>query len=519
MQPEGEIVKSRIAAPDRGTVLIVFAVLFIVALIPVLIVRVAALEDYPQHLARVYILGNLEKSAFLRQYYVPNWGFQPNLAIETVLLPLTKVVSIDFAGKFFLALLLLNLSSGTLALHRVIHGRWSLWPLLSFFFLYNRIFLGGMANYLFTLGLSFWAFAAWIYFRDRPFLVRTAISIPVVLVLLLGHLVAFGVYALTVAGYEISRHLQTARKWYAVSPADVLAAGTQFVVALVIMKVLSSTSGVMANHQYEFLQKLTAPLNLLYNYNLLFDAATFLAFAALLVLGVWAGWIFFERRLLLGVVLVVLAFLAMPYEMAGSFGADRRLTVAIVLLIISATDWKPELVRWRTALVVALACLFVVRMTIIVGNWLASDRIYGEYLAAFDRLPQGARMAVAIAHNSTETITNPPINGIGQYAIIERDAFVNTTFTIPGQQPLSFTPRYSALARQLPLSIYEQRDLRRLRDPIRSAEINPFACAHLAGYDYMLVAHGSDFPETPPRWLVSIAGGTDFRLFRIRPCA
>ena len=518
MKQAGEVANSGIAAPNRQTIWLLFAALFLVALIPVLIVRVAALEDYPQHLARIYILGSLEKSAFLQRYYLPNWGFQSNLAIETVLLPLTKVVSIDFAGKLFLAMLLLGLSSGTLALHRVIHGRWSLWPLLSFFFLYNRIFLGGIVNYLFTLGLALWAFAAWIYFRDRPFYVRAAISIPIALILLLGHLVAFGVYGLAVAGFEISRQLQSARKWYAVSPGDVFAAGIQFVVALAILKVFSSTSGVIANYHYGFLQKFNAPLNLFYNYNLLFDATVFLAFVVLMVSGIWAGWILVERRLVLSIVLIMLAFLAMPYEIAGSDGADRRLTVAVALLIVSATDWRPMMVRWKTGILAALVCLFVVRMTIIASNWLASDNIYRQYLAAFERLPRGARMAVVIAHNSSQTITNPPINGVPQYAIIERDAFVNTTFTVLGAQPLNFTPRYSALARQMPLSIYEQRDLAQLADPIRSAEINPFVCARLAGYDYILVAHESDFPEKPPRWLAPVAVGTDFRLFKIQPC-
>jgi hypothetical protein len=510
---------SATAVPDRRTVWGAFAVLFIIALVPVLIVHIAALEDYPQHLARVYILGNLQKSALLRQYYLPNWSFQPNLAIEIVLLPLTKFVGVDAAGKFFLALLLFSLSGGIVALHRAIHGRWSLWPLLAFFFLYNRIFLGGMANYLFTLGLSFWALAAWICLRDRPAWIRAGVSIPVALVLLLGHLAAFGVYALMLAGYELSRHLQSARKWYAVSPVDVAAAGSQFAVAAAVLLTFSSASGMIAKYRFEFLQKFDAPFNLFYNYHLAFDAATFLGFVLLLLIGLGMGWIVVSRRLILSIVILVLAFLAMPYGMASGIGADRRLTLPIALLIIAATDWKPERVRWRMALLAGLAGLFLVRMVIIADNWLAADRIFAQYLAAFDRLAPGARMAVAIAHNSNQTTTNPPLNGIAQYAIIRRDAFVSNTFTLPGQQPLSFTPRYTALARQLPVSVYDRGALVQLRDPILSAGIDPFSCAHLSGYDNLLVIHEADFPVKPPGWLVPIAGGTDFRLFRVGPCA
>ena len=404
-------------------------------------------------------------------------------------------------------------------MHRAIHGRWSLWPLLSFFFLYNRIFLGGMVNYLFTLGLSRWACAAWIYFRERPFYIRAVIAIPISLLLLRFHLAAFGVYALFVAGYEISLHLESSRKWYAVSVPDMFAAGIQFAAALAVMLILSSATGNVSSYQYNFLQKLNAPLNLFYNYNLAFDIFTFLFFGALSFCRLlWLGWISISRRMLLSIALVVFGFVAMPYEMLGSFGADRRLTVAIALLTVSASDWKPELIRWRRALLVGLGGLFVIRMAIVAGNWLMSDQIYKQYLAAFEQLPPGARLAVVIAHNSTQTTTNPPINFIAQYAIIKRDAFVDNTYTTVGQQPLSFTPEGNRLARQFPLAVYEIRDLRNLSDPSRSGDINPFSCARASGYDAMIVAHEADFPMKPPGWLVPIASGTDFRLFKILPC-
>lgn len=499
-------------------VLAAFAVLLIIASVPIVLVHVAPLVDYPQHLARVYILGYFEKSPILRQYYSPDWGFQPNLAIESVVLPLTNLLDINLAGKLFLILLLFALSSGCLALHRVVHHKWSLWPLLVFFVLYNRVFLGGIVNYLFTLGLAFWAFAAWIYFRNSSLGVRLIVSVPAALILLLGHLVAFGTYALMVAGYEITRHLEGGRKWYIWSRSDLVAAGTQFMIALIVLFSLSRTAGALGEFRYAFMQKFDAPFNLLYNYNLLFDATTFLALIGLLGAGLATGKVVISKSLLLSIGLVALAFLAMPYEMAGSLGADRRMTVAIALLMVAATDWRAERIHSASILLAALAVVFIVRMAIIDENWLKSDGIYQQYLVAFDQLPRGARLGVVIAHNSTQTITNPPINAIGQYAIIRRDAFVSNTFTQPGAQPLSFTPQYSALAKQLPIAVYEITALRRLANPRTSAKIDPYSCHHLTGYDYLLVGREPDFPVKPPSWLTPIASGQSFHLFKVGTC-
>ena len=54
-----------------------------------------------------------------------------------------------------------------MALHAALHRRWTPWPLLVFFFLYNSVFLWGFLNYLSGLGLALCACALWMMLRDR----------------------------------------------------------------------------------------------------------------------------------------------------------------------------------------------------------------------------------------------------------------------------------------------------------------------------------------------------------------
>jgi hypothetical protein len=129
---------------------------------PVWMVTTPPLADYPNHLARMHILANGVQSELLGRFYTVSWSVIPNIAMDVIVPALDKFMPLEIAGKVFVTLILALLVSGSLALHYAIHKRLSPWPLLVFLFLYNGIFLYGMVNYLFGIGLCLWAIAAWI---------------------------------------------------------------------------------------------------------------------------------------------------------------------------------------------------------------------------------------------------------------------------------------------------------------------------------------------------------------------
>src|ERR1700730_1981082 len=157
-------------SPGRFAAL--FAAFFIVAALPVLIVETLPLFDYPNHLARMHILAAYESSPFLKQFYALDWRPIPNLAMDLVVPPLTRVLPLAWAGKAFILLI----AGGAALLHRVLFGRWSAWSLLAFLLLYNRILLWGFVNFLFGVGLALMATALWIGLRERPAWLRLALA-------------------------------------------------------------------------------------------------------------------------------------------------------------------------------------------------------------------------------------------------------------------------------------------------------------------------------------------------------
>ena len=66
--------------------------------------------------------------------------------------------------------------SGTLALNRALIGRWSVMPLFAIPLLYNFIFLVGLMNYIFGIGVALWALAGWIAVRERAWPLRFALT-------------------------------------------------------------------------------------------------------------------------------------------------------------------------------------------------------------------------------------------------------------------------------------------------------------------------------------------------------
>lgn len=112
----------------------------------------------------MHILADGGQSVWLRQYYEIHWDLLPNLSMDVVVPPLTRFMSVERAGKVFIALTFALLAGGTMALHAALHRRLSPWPLLAFF-LYNSVFLWGFLNYLFGLGLALFACALWVRLR------------------------------------------------------------------------------------------------------------------------------------------------------------------------------------------------------------------------------------------------------------------------------------------------------------------------------------------------------------------
>ncbi len=87
------------------------------ALSPLLWVSIPALVDYPNHLARMWVLAHPHAAAAVN--YMPHWQLLPALAMDLLVPALAQFMPIEVAGRIFVAMTLILLILGTMSLHRV----------------------------------------------------------------------------------------------------------------------------------------------------------------------------------------------------------------------------------------------------------------------------------------------------------------------------------------------------------------------------------------------------------------
>jgi hypothetical protein len=111
--------------PGKTFAIIALALLLAASLCPVLLVRIPAMADYPDHLARMYIL-NAAGTADQNPFYQIVWALYPNLAMDVLVPPLARLVGAEVATRMFLLLSEILLVAGALAIERVVKGRMQL---------------------------------------------------------------------------------------------------------------------------------------------------------------------------------------------------------------------------------------------------------------------------------------------------------------------------------------------------------------------------------------------------------
>ena len=153
---------------------VLFAAFTLLISIPIWTHPLPPLSDYVNHLARMHVIATLSKNPLLAQYYEINWQVIPNLTMDLFVPLLARIMNVYLAGQVFIVGMFALIISGVLALNRALIGRWSTFPLFAFPLLYNYVFLVGLMNYIFGIGVALWALAGWIAVRERGWPIRFA---------------------------------------------------------------------------------------------------------------------------------------------------------------------------------------------------------------------------------------------------------------------------------------------------------------------------------------------------------
>lgn len=490
------------------TLAALFLGFFIITLIPFGLVSPLPLSDYPNHVARMHIIAHLADSADLAKFYAIKWEFIPNLAMDILVPLMMPALSAEAASLVFAGLAMFLMASGAVVLHRQLYGRWSIMPFAAFLFLYNRHFLWGFLNYLFSVGLGLWMLAAHIHFRSRGTVFRAVLLSLLAVALLISHLHAFASYAILVGGYEISIFWRNRKNlpW-----RDLLVAAAQFVLPVILFFSVSSTTDRAGEIKWSSaIDKVYGLLDMVNNYSLTLDVATFLILAGLVGLGLITRRLSIHRDMRLPLALLFMIYLCLPRLMFASFGADRRLLVMLALAAVATLEVRVDTPRVRAGLVLGIALLFFVRMGVIGMNWVQAKNVYQPILSAIEKLPKGARVAVICGGDNFPYLANPPLDHVPNMAVISRDAYLNTLFAEPGKQVLRVV--YGSTA---PFAVDPSQTFRMDKSEVGKA--NPFPNVPLERFDYLMLLNQRYFVHDYPAELSPVFEKDIVTLFKVAP--
>jgi len=306
---------------DGRVRLAVYALISVTALVPLLIVDVPPLVDYPNHLARLHVIATVSTDPSIAANYRVAWHAMPNLALEAVTWPFLGLLPVEWLGRLFIALTFALLAGGTVWLHRLLHGRVGLWPAAAWLFLYNHLLIMGFLGYLFALGATLVLFAAWIAAECWPLRRRLAVFPVAAFALFFGHLFALAVYGVCVAAYELWKGLPQLRNGGRRVLARWSIAAWQFVPAGLVALATMPEAGQRSFHYGPFLAKIRALWSPVLTWYKPVDAALILFVLGVLIAGLASRRLVLAPALRLPVaVLAVLAVLT-PFWIEGAWGS------------------------------------------------------------------------------------------------------------------------------------------------------------------------------------------------------
>jgi hypothetical protein len=500
---------------DRSLAIVVFALLTTASLLPVLLTPIPAMVDYPNHLARMYILSQ-SGSADANPYYEVTWALYPNLAMDLLVPQMARLISVEDATRLFLLLGQSLIVGGALALERVVKGHVHLAGYAALMFLYCLPFSWGFVNFEFGLGVALWGVAAYFLVAEQSWPMRLAVNVFFVLLLFAAHFFSLGIYGATLGLYELWRAYDRKVPYRDVVLRLVVLA----IPVVVLLQLLRLTAGSIGSEGttwfFEF--KPLWLFRITNGYNLTVSALSSLVLVVSLYFAA-------KRRVLklepAGIWLAIgfaLLYLAIPSKLLGTSFSDLRMIPAAALILPAFCALSLPNRRWTIMALATVSSITLANLAVVYDVWLPYRTDYAAMIASFQNIKPGSKILVGGSGEGED----PPFNDLTQYpmfyaptlAVHDASAFVPNLFTAVGKQPVQARPDLRRLAIPYggPMPI---RVLTAIVAGQPPSEVPAFVSTWYRDYDYLYVL-GPHVANPLPDLLEELDRSARFVLYKIR---
>jgi hypothetical protein len=482
----------------------------VLLLLPFALVDVPPLLDYPNHLARIFVLAH-PSDPILSRFYAPHWAILPNLGFDVIGVVLLKLLPVHVGGRMLLAMSLLAPPLGVMAYSRAAFGRITGWALASSAAAFNGVFFLGFMNFLLSLGLGFAAAGLWLVLRRRGW--RAAVIAGALSAVLLFFCHIFGVllFALLIGCAELE-NLWSGRK----TGVEIMRAAAALVVTLapaLILYRLSPLSGTSdAYGAWDYWRKGWNVFTPFMTYSKPLTLLTGALLLGFLIVSLRGARFAPGAKLALGV--LALLFLAAPDQFKGGTFMDVRLALMLGLLLFAGIAPAP---RWGLGAGIALVALVAVRSLSVALVWHQHNHDLADLRAAIAQVPPGAKvLALQGPQGDAPDRLIPDLYRLDSHLpallMIERRAFWPLLFADASQQPLIVRPPYDRIAQPLG----ETLEWASLQQPLSAQTLaqTPYLKNWRGDFDDVLLIDPPE-PIAPLPGLVPLYAGQYARLWRI----
>jgi len=511
----------------------VFAATCAALMVPLFLVDVPPLLDYPNHLARMYVLAFGAQDPILSRMYAQHWAIIPNLAIDLVMPAMLKVLPVYLAGRMVLGVTLLLPLVGAIVYHRVAFGVRSYWPLVAALGAYNALFLFGFMNFLLALGMALLAAAAWLRWRESHPVWVTALGALATIAIFFMHLFGLVFLAVLVGSEELAtfwRRRRTGAAGWSLLLRRAAMGAIAFAppLVLVLLAPIDQLEGrVFYRPIWHKLYCLTEPF-LAYDGTL--DALTGGLFAVGLYVAARHGRLRAAPGIGLALAGLFVAYLICPFSMKGTGFLDARFPIMLGLLLFAGLRPQGLSPRMAGAVGAVLAVVFLARTASLGAVWWDHNRDLADFRQVTETIAPGSRVLVVSfdPEDASAYWAQVPRGRriplffrldfhLPALLTIEHRAFIPYLFTVAAKQPLAVRPPYDRIS----VPEGQPPDWQSLvvgynLHPVTPA---PFLIGWREGFDYVLLLNAGgagDLRQFLPGDLALVAGSDVAALYRIR---
>jgi hypothetical protein len=495
-------------ARDNNANFLIIALLFAFALIPVLSVDMPAMNDYPNHLARMHLL----TPPMANPFYQINWKLNPYIAMDLIIPQLAHVVSVETATRLFYIVSQFLILTGAIAVEYAMKRQHQLAGYTAVAMLYCAPFTLGLLNFEFGLGLALWGVACWLFVQDGTWITRLICHSIFVVVLFLSHFFALGIYGLTVGLYELWRiHSQA---WQMKRFAQIgLILATPAVIMLVLMWFSGASIGGSVFEWSLTWKLLSLPL---------FMSAYSLPLSGLCLVVLVILWLVLRHKNFLVFLApgqwiatgYLVLYLIVPWRLFDSTYMELRAIAAAILFLPACISIEPKR-NWQFYFAASGMTLIAIALTSkVFFVWQAYQPEYAKMKLSFGYIQQKSRILIGDSGGGSDG----PMYFAPTLAVYYAAALVPSLFTTPAIQDVRLSPEFQRFEvtdtfqyRPVPLD-----ELIAIAEgSSSSASPPPYAHHWVSDFDYLYVV-GRPISNPMPDLLEELISSERFALYRIR---